>query len=1064
MNKRSRTILIKTLNLILVCLLIIFLLDKPTKTINLQSSSSGHLPNFNKTLNYNVWNGNLDFEAIPKDFIPTKKIGYETKDYISFTEVASLLANVEYLEFTQMSKQIKNDKIIRIDNPDEFEEFSKLANSLIDYVKDFYLSANYVLGKDINFEDYPGYIIYPIGNNTSPFVGTFDGQGFEIKHLELANEVQILNHYNANDPNPDYTLFPSISHYALFANVGQSGKVSRLGLIDPILNIRAPRPEPPMYPIDMAYAASMVGYNLGTIEYVYCIDTRDSFSGGFDVRGGFKVAGLVGENNGSMMHAYYAGERITYPAAQTNSSSKAVVYTNNGLIEEVFFDQTILVESVLSEPGVVAKSTLELMNLDNCLNGSLWRSYDFTFFDENLSLDYPRLIGLLNGNGTEEDPFLITSPLDLLFFSEMIDLSPVFRDKYYQLTNCIDLNQISPLAYIPPMSGFAGVLDGKIKDQNCQFSHYESEENHAIINLHLSYGLINQGEYNIGLFSNLLGTVKNINFVNGKIADLQETSRYRNYQFNIGILAGKAFGATIDNVHSNSTINLNNSSRKLGLSNVGGLVGYGSGSITNSSNSGDIIGGVHDFINDEKFNESYQTIGGILGSSSSEGASITNSVNIGDIEGFSYLDTDTNLATRLPTLLGGVVGNITSLKFINVSNRGFIRSSNSIGHNNVVYMGGIFGLYSGHQGGYDTRHSLHNSGNLSLSGSLNLAKVAGIGLVKYNDEILENRIFLGLVNSGEIIEEAINYLYDFAGTIYDLGSDAIVYGAINYANITLTLGNTRKINPLYYSENNQNSYNTMIINSSNYGNIEINILSDLIGDVYINGITSSAYISLKNCFNFGNIYLKNINTSDNLNLHIGGLLYMVNYSRQVLDSHNEGDIKVIATGNHNLYIGGVAVINNITASPVKSEFGVISNVTNNGLIEVKTSTQLQTLIGGIVSENKGLVEDAANLNDIAAVNDLSLERSTIKLIIGGIAGLNSEDNSRIIDTVNYGNLYGKAYRFAFVGGILGNGQARLSQTKYAINYGNIYSFGVSGPNLPKGGLFSPSGKNTYDFN
>lgn len=1052
MRRRVKIILVKIMNLSLALLIVVFLVINRAKLVKIEGSSIGHLPTFNKSLDYNLWEGNLDFMPLPNPYKIITKEDYIVTEYISFSDVVSQVGKGANFNENN-ANNIKNNMIIRLDNAREFREFSELANSSNIKEKLFYLSANYCLGKDINFADFPGSRIYPIGNNEYPFIGSFDGQGFELQNFILEDEERILQLYNIGLSIPNLELFPQISHYALFANVGESGKISKVGIINPILQINYPRPQPPLYPVNMQYAASLVGINNGLVEYVYCIDNRDYYNAGWDVRGGFMVSGIMAENNGIFRHAYLSAKTVVYSTAKSSAYFKPVLYINNGLVEEVFFDRDVFEDPVINVNNIVAKTTNELILQENCLSGTLWKSYDLTKYDPNIDLSYPKLVGILEGNGLIEDPYLISTPIDLIFFSKMIDLSDVFRDKYYQITNCIDMRQVSKTAYIPPVSGFSGTLDGEISSTDCGFHHPHDGENHAIINLELSYGRSHQGKYYVGLFSQLLGTVKNLNFINCKIHNLHDTNKYRGNIFNIGILAGFASDSRIINVHSNSTIDLNNANKKLGLTNVGGLVGFGDCSIINSSNSGNIIGGVHDYLNDSQFIFYNQTMGGLLGSSNVGNTKIINSTNSGIIEGFSYYNYNFNDPIRKPTLIGGVVGNILSSEFINVSNSGLVRSSSSVGNNNIIYLGGVFGKYSYHTGGYITRHSLKNTGDFILNSSTRQIKAAGIGIINYQSDDSDNLVFLGLINEGQIIEEKQNsFNYDFAGVIYDIGSNATIYGAVNRADINLEINNTKKVNPLYFSENNESNFNAQILNSSNYGNINVTINTVITGDIFISGLTCSEYISLKNCFNYGNITLKDIKTSNSLNISIAGLVSKINYSRTVQDSHNQGNIKFIATsGNHNLNIGGITTLNNVTSNLPKDQFGIIQNVTNNGLIEVKTLTQGTIMAAGIATDNKGLIKDAANLNDIAVANEL--QNTEAKTIIGGIASINSNEVSQIIDTINYGNLYGKTNKYAFVGGILGEAVDRLSVVRYAINYGDVFSFGALGRNAPIGGSF-----------
>ena len=147
--------------------------------------------------------------------------------------------------------------------------------------------------------------------------------------------------------------------------------------------------------------------------------------------------------------------------------------------------------------------------------------------------DYQSLSDLRNkhlkGQGTEDKPYMIHTAEDLLTLKE-----DYFS--YYKLANDIDLSSVEW-----PKIDFFGVLDGG---------------GYTIYNL-----TPDKSDYDIGLFSNLLGTVKNLT-IEGINIDAEEEN-------SVGGIAGRMLGGDIDN----GTVILNEGSMIRGRNYVGGLVG-----------------------------------------------------------------------------------------------------------------------------------------------------------------------------------------------------------------------------------------------------------------------------------------------------------------------------------------------------------------------------------------------------------------------------------------------------------------------------------------------------------
>ncbi len=135
------------------------------------------------------------------------------------------------------------------------------------------LSGNYKLTANISSASC---VTSPIGTDTIPFTGTFNGAGYTISNLTIN--------------------LPSTDHVGLFGVIRSGAKVMNVGLLD--VNIRGAR-----------YVGGLVGNNDGSkIINSYATGT---------VSGNSSVGGLVGINNhnGSKITNSYATSQVSSPAS-----------------------------------------------------------------------------------------------------------------------------------------------------------------------------------------------------------------------------------------------------------------------------------------------------------------------------------------------------------------------------------------------------------------------------------------------------------------------------------------------------------------------------------------------------------------------------------------------------------------------------------------------------------------------------------------------------------------------------------------------------------------------------
>lgn len=234
----------------------------------------------------------------------------------------------------------------------------------------------------------------------------------------------------------------------------------------------------------------------------------------------------------------------------------------------------------------------------------------------------------LQGDGTENNPYIITSPSELDYIRKYADSYAFFK-----LGCDIDMASFAGVAGkgFNPIPNFNGVFDG---------------DNHVISNL-----VINASESNSGLFATVSGTaacVKNLQIENVEFKNLG--SSY------FGAIAGRLTGgAKISNCH----VSFNIENNEISLTRFGGLVGEMTlnSVVTSSSFTGDIllkkssyVGGI----------AGKQMSGSVISNSFSEGSVYANST-VGGISGTAFnsiqvVNCYSNMNVSGVSQIGGLVG------------------------------------------------------------------------------------------------------------------------------------------------------------------------------------------------------------------------------------------------------------------------------------------------------------------------------------------------------------------------------------------------------------------------
>ena len=141
------------------------------------------------------------------------------------------------------------------------------------------LAGAYALGRDIDasataaWNAGSGFI--PLGNNITPFIGTFDGLEHTIDQLTINNPVMPIG--------PSFQ--PATG---LFSWLGVAGQIKNVGLTNALVS------DP------LAIVGALVGVNVGTIINAY---VTGAVTGSTTSTGG-TVGGLIGENRGTVSRSY----------------------------------------------------------------------------------------------------------------------------------------------------------------------------------------------------------------------------------------------------------------------------------------------------------------------------------------------------------------------------------------------------------------------------------------------------------------------------------------------------------------------------------------------------------------------------------------------------------------------------------------------------------------------------------------------------------------------------------------------------------------------------------------
>lgn len=949
-------------------------------------------------------------------------------------------------------------------------EMYELNASIDESLVQTLLSLNYVLGRDIDYSVMESRSFDPIAYDftfqgtsySNHFTGTFNGQGFEISNLYLSGYDRIVLTDTIGEP----IDVPISSYYAMF-NYVSGGEIRNFGLIDPNLEILQLND-------DLTKLANIVGENNGTIDHVYVVDERESVTeAGIRYRVGntpiiFQAAGIVHTNNANLSNVYYASKVVVNGNYINKFTLEPIVYTNNSpaTTTKIVYDQSRYLLSVTVGSSVftinspthgVGESTSLIKSDQSSLNTGDWYFYPLD--------GYPILQGMdfLSGYYQIEDA------KDLAFFPELIEfISEDYRDASFRLINDIDMSILAAGIYQTPSITFNGQLIGTNDQALDQSDHY------YIYNLHQrDYLAINSKVY-AGLFS-VLGNgslVKDLNITQSSIV-LSNTNQYYSYGLFVGSIAGEMIAGSIEDIYVDVDIDLGD--QALGSIRLGGIVGQASGVIERVSNHGNIYVNNHQYQASTLPVDARHYIGGIVGRTSSGKLSLNEVVNRGNIDSFQ---TDASISltsgSSLSIHTGGVIGfiNNTSVvkhEVVDVTNSGQITIypiSQPTSGTGQQYVGGVIGLGQGNAPILELNDQVMfagfvNSGSIHYDFDSGAIQVYAAGVMNTNyTQVYELALMKNSGTLNYIITGASESDFNYASLVNDLGSvDFTLTRIYNEANYTYSSSIYSETYGMVSSLNN----NDIIIRySANYGDISFMNVT-LNKNLEIFAITGENNVDYYNVHNYGQISVVDINTGV-YSLYIAGFSPQLTSEKVLENSINFGDITFAdISGSGLIFVGGFVNTNfsgdledfTLDAAQPKATKGIINsmnygNISTTYYVDDVVSNYgingtNNTFVGGLVTLNKKSIQDSANLGDIAIVNTSSsgvsqfYQRSSsgqpyydpsqyygglignysAGVVAGGVAAMVIDNNSRIYDSSNSGDVSVKTHRFSRVGGILG---------------------------------------------
>lgn len=878
-----------------------------------------------------------------------EQTGYTEPLRISLTDFIASCGEGLTFDTAIANTYMSNGYKLMICDAEELYNYSQIVNGAgsPDEIA-FYLSANIVLGNNIEFAEmsYDELYFLPIGSDSNPFTGTFDGQCFEIRDLYV-------------DKSYDHATV------AFFGVIGEGAEIKNFGLFHPTINSTKN---------NSTFTAAIAARNYGFIDSVYAIaqEYRDPDSVA-DVNiissaNARCAGGLVAKNyeSGTVSNSYFAGML----EASNPVSQHPICADNIGTITNCYYDSQVfaagLSGSVISEIDgeVTGLNNIDLKKVGISENGMQNTKFklipavlNFSYAHNNQNWwAYPRLYGF-TGTGAEDDPYIISTPADLIYFPTSAEYMFNNSMKYFQLEKCIDMNEVAPNSYKPNMDFtfytnrtaggkwlqgvniynnyyFRGSLSGAAHngDSECSICHVTDrgvnangeplQECHAILNLTINTPATSvsiPGYYYTALiatahsFSNTtyFPSVCDLNFIGGEISSGDGDcmpAKYNAAVFNACTSTVVSWSAYVDmsNVHSSATVRMG-TGKQYSVA-LGGLMAVGNyHHVTDCTNSGNIIGGYVDMPGEDFLGENFQ-IGGLLGRCA------------------SYNTVEARFIGKLTHVAN--YGNLYSAVVVAPKDSGWTLTGGS-----CVTCGISIGNLASVQTG-NTINNPSGQDSYEYNDSNRCDRIANFGMIFDGPIILDendNPVFdeegkpqpLPLDEGKEIVEKNSLLYYT---TLHGIGSDVIshAYNEGNIYSVMIAKSHLSGIGTM------SNPYNDGINQYYNFLNYNTGNLYMYAGASQASGIARCyAY----KCYNNGNIYMMDGTINTNSSLFVssdkGGTFSGISgYDSKAC--YNDGDI-YIAPSARSIYNSASSVNTALAVSGVSNRFsGYISETDKHG--------------------------------------------------------------------------------------------------------------------------------------
>ena len=694
-----------------------------------------------------------------------------------------------------------------------------------------------------------------------------------------------------------------------------------------------------------------------------------------------------------------------------------------------------------------AESAIAISKVDTLTAGNV--------YSINSLSDLNKLATMVNSGQSSNCTFILTQDIDMNNFPGFVPIgnsTNQFNGTFYGNGHIISNISIS-------QAGTSGVGI---------FGYTGSAS--RILDLGIENAKVTGGAYTAVLVGNSAGTISNC-YVKGNIQ--------LNGEHSVGAIAGQSSN-TIINSYTSGTINA-----QARNGNVGGLVGYATGFITNAFAEGNItlsntlnggnVGGFAGFVNSKLTNCSL--FGTVNASTTASNGQYVGGF-IGDVQNFaSFSNCSMEAAVNISSnyYVGGAFGRITTGTGTNLNNFRAKITSGTVTATNITYLneknnrcavaGGIAGYISGNSGDTLSNCIVNNLtinakgssvGGIAGSSDVNISNCSATANIKVNMDTPAYNIKNGY-NVGGIAGKGVNISQCSANTtinIEGVSHNTNADGDLNYTHIVSATGGIAGEASVV-----QSCTATTKITVNNADTVQA-----------IGGVAGKAY-SVSNCYsniNFtssGNFYTitgiggtagsisdsqtvsgcssdVNFNFGGNIKIelsNIAGIVTNLNYYTPNLSNNSSNTtINITGTSNNNFNFGGI-----ISSADNSS----IDKCSSNFKLNAQNTTVLN--VGGIV----GSIYSSNTTGTI-----ISNSTSTVNIAvkggnkIGGIAGINNASSNQVYNCTANATITTTTNSSSYIGGIVGSG-GNINQCSANVNFNigtgnsdNSYVGGLAGAN------------------